>query len=47
MAYKFTGYSEPVARVAVSAEVKTDKRRLIEFVMAPLMRYSNESARER
>jgi len=33
--------------MAVSAEVKTGKRRLIEFVMAPLMRYSNESARER
>jgi len=33
--------------MTVSAEVKTGKRRLIEFVMAPLMRYSNESARER
>jgi len=31
----------------VSAEVKTGHRRLIEFVMAPLLRYKQESARER
>ncbi len=28
-------------------EVKTGKRRLIEYVMAPLMRYKSESVRER
>lgn len=31
----------------VSAEVKTGKRKLIEFVAAPLMRYKQESVRER
>jgi hemolysin D len=31
----------------VSAEVKTGHRRLIEFVMAPLLRYKQESGRER
>ena len=33
--------------MSVSTEVKTGKRRLIEYVMAPLMRYKNESIRER
>lgn len=33
--------------MAVSAEVKTGKRRLIEFFMAPLLRYKDESVRER
>ena len=33
--------------MAVSAEVKTGKRRLIEYVMAPLLRYKQESVRER
>ena len=33
--------------MAVSAEVKTGKRRLIEYVMAPLIRYKQESVRER
>ena len=33
--------------MAVSAEIKTGKRRLIEYVMAPLMRYRKESVRER
>jgi len=31
----------------VSAEVKTGHRKLIEFVLAPLLRYKQESARER
>jgi len=31
----------------MKAEVKTGNRRLIEFVMAPLLRYKQESARER
>lgn len=31
----------------VTAEVKTGKRRLIEYVMAPLLRYKQESIRER
>jgi hemolysin D len=33
--------------MAVTAEVKTGKRRLIEYVMAPLLRYKQESVRER
>lgn len=33
--------------MAVTAEVKTGKRRLIEYVMAPLLRYKQESIRER
>jgi hemolysin D len=33
--------------MAVTAEVKTDKRRIIEFFMAPLLRYKQESIRER
>jgi hemolysin D len=33
--------------MAVTAEVKTGKRRLIEFLMSPLLRYRNEFARER
>jgi hemolysin D len=33
--------------MAVTAEVMTGERRLIEYVMAPLMRYKQESVRER
>jgi len=33
--------------MAVTAEVKTGKRRIIEFFLAPLLRYKNESIRER
>lgn len=33
--------------MAVTAEVKTNKRRLIEFFMSPLLRYKDESVRER
>jgi len=33
--------------MAVTAEVKTGKRKLIEFVLAPLIRYRSESVRER
>jgi hemolysin D len=33
--------------MAVTVEVKTGKRRLIEFLMSPLMKYQAESARER
>lgn len=33
--------------MAVTAEVQTGKRRIIEFFMAPLLRYKNESIRER
>lgn len=33
--------------MTVSAEIKTGKRRLIEYVLAPLMRYRQESVRER
>ena len=33
--------------MAVSAEIATDKRRVIEFVLAPLLRMKDESLRER
>jgi len=33
--------------MAVTAEVKTGKRRLIEFILSPLLRYKDESLRER
>jgi len=33
--------------VSVSAEVKTGKRRIIEFVMSPLLRKIDESVSER
>jgi len=33
--------------MAVSAEVKIGKRRVIEFLLSPLLRYQNESGRER
>jgi hemolysin D len=33
--------------MAVSAEIATDKRRIIEFVLAPLLRMKDESLRER
>ncbi|WP_181040187.1 hypothetical protein [Paremcibacter congregatus] len=33
--------------MSVTAEVKTGKRRLIEFLLSPLLRYKDESLRER
>jgi len=33
--------------MAVTAEVKTGTRRIIEFFLAPLLRYKQESIRER
>ena len=33
--------------MAVTAEVQTGKRRIVEFFLAPLMRYRKESIRER
>jgi hemolysin D len=33
--------------MAITAEVKTGKRRLIEFFLSPLLRYKQESVRER
>jgi len=33
--------------MAVTVEVNLGKRRLIEFLLSPLLRYKNESARER
>ncbi|MBN1008780.1 hypothetical protein [Amphritea pacifica] len=36
-----------VPGMSVSAEVKTGKRYLIEYVLTPLLRYKNESVRER
>jgi hemolysin D len=33
--------------MAVAAEIKTGKRRVIEYVLDPVMRYRDESLRER
>jgi len=33
--------------MAVTVEIKTGTRRVIEFVMSPLLRYRHESLRER
>ena len=33
--------------MAVTVEVKTGQRRIIEYVMSPLLRYRQESLRER
>jgi hemolysin D len=33
--------------MAVTVEIKTGKRRLIEYLMSPLLRYGHESLRER
>ena len=38
---------ELIPGMAVQAEVKTGKRRLIEFFLSPLLRYQKESVRER
>jgi membrane fusion protein, hemolysin D len=35
------------AGMAVTAEIKTDTRRVIEFFLSPVLRYAKESARER
>jgi len=35
------------AGMSLSAEIKTGKRKLIEFILSPLLRYKNESLRER
>jgi hemolysin D len=33
--------------MAVTVEIKTGQRRIIEYVMSPLLRYKQESLRER
>jgi hemolysin D len=33
--------------MAVTVEIKTGQRRIIEYVLAPLLRYKQESLRER
>jgi hemolysin D len=33
--------------MAVTAEIKTGKRRLIEFFLSPLLKFARESVRER
>ena len=33
--------------MAVTAEIKTDKRRVIEYFLTPLMQHTSESLRER
>jgi hypothetical protein len=35
------------AGMAVTAEIKTGKRRAIEYFLSPLLQYGNESLRER
>jgi hemolysin D len=36
-----------VPGIAVTAEIKTGTRRIIEYLMSPLLRYRHESLRER
>jgi hemolysin D len=36
-----------VPGMAVTAEIKTGQRRIIEYVLSPLLRYKQESLRER
>ena len=33
--------------MSVAVEIKTGKRRLVEYVLSPLLRYRDESVRER
>jgi hypothetical protein len=33
--------------MVVTAEIQTDRRRLIEYVLSPLLQYAKESFRER
>lgn len=33
--------------MAVTAEIKTGQRRIIEYLLSPLLRYRHEAARER
>jgi len=33
--------------MAITAEVKTDKRRIISYFLSPLLRYKQEAIRER
>ena len=33
--------------MSVTAEIKTGKRRVIEYLLSPVMKYLNESMRER
>ena len=35
------------AGMAVTAEIRTGQRRVIEYLLSPLMRYKHESLRER
>ena len=35
------------AGMAVTVEIKTDMRRVIEFFLSPVLRYAQESGRER
>ncbi|MGI9307145.1 MAG: HlyD family type I secretion periplasmic adaptor subunit, partial [Gammaproteobacteria bacterium] len=42
-----TNTVSPTPGMAVAADVSTGKRRPIDFVLAPLLRYGSESARER
>jgi hemolysin D len=35
------------AGMSVMVEIKTGKRRLVEYVLSPLLRYRDESVRER
>lgn len=35
------------AGMALTAEIKTDRRRMVDYVLSPIMRYREESLRER
>jgi hemolysin D len=38
---------DPASGMAVTVEIKTGTRRIIEYLMSPLLRYRQESLRER
>jgi len=37
----------PSAGMALTAEIKTDHRRMIDYLLSPIRRYGHESLRER
>lgn len=41
------GKPQGLSPIAVTVEIKTGKRRVIEYFLSPLLQYGNESLRER
>jgi hemolysin D len=40
-------YGEVTAGMNVTADIRTDERRMIEYLLAPMLRYQQEALRER